>query len=160
MRQLKTIYTLVNRKACWNLTRVSVIHLQYGKFGKNGKLVPKMLHDCLKFLCWFFSCKLGSAADSCEYAWILVWCFEYELPHCSVFHPSEHFTGLKYLRSLEVWIRESPLYSFVVDLCFQHASRCCRHFVWIFEHYVDLKTQKKTHPRHWSRWGILGWLIY
>lgn len=138
----------------FNISAICLVHQKW----KNR--FQKMLHDCLKFLCWFCSCKLGSAADSCEYAWILVWCFEYELPHCSVFHPSEHFTGLKYLRSLEVWIRESPLYSFVVDLCFQHASRCYQHFVWIFEHYVDLKTQRKTHLRHWSRWGILGWLIY
>lgn len=59
-----------------------------------------------------------------------------------MFHPCEHFTRLKYLHSQGVRIRESPLYPFVVDLCFQHASRCCQHFVWIFKHYVDLRTRK------------------
>lgn len=48
---------------------------------------------------------LDSAIDSCKCVWILVSCFEYELPYYSVLHPSEHFTGLKYPNSQEAWIR-------------------------------------------------------
>ena len=120
----------------------------------------KTLAQLFRFPCWSSNCKLVSAIDSCEYVRILVSCFEYELPHYSVFHPREHFTGWKYLQSQRVWIRESPLYPFVVDSCFQHASRCCQHFVWISSVTWTSRHKKKSHLCHCSQWGILGGLIY
>lgn len=140
---LVSVWYLFNTLTCY------LIH------SPNMKMSSKEAAQLFKFPCRSSNCKLDCAIDSCDCAWILVSCSEYELPRYSVFHPSERFTGLKCLHSQEVWIRESPLYPFVVDLCFQHASRCR----WISSIMWTSRRKLSSAPPK-STGNLFGGLIY
>lgn len=99
------------------------------------KWVPNILHNYSNF---FVEPPTANQAPQrnlgiCR---ILVSCFEYESPQYAA-----RFIQVNISLGWNTFVPErfglaSPLYPFVVDLCFQHASHCCQHCL-NFEHYVD-----------------------